>query len=182
MATPYFDIDEKPFHKGHRIISSPVDLQQGRVLDGVEDRTEAACQALIAQSPPRQARGPLTPEQKQQATGVTLDMWKAYMNSVEEKLSPADIVNEEKLPQADIVNEALGRVCRQENKRLKKIFVEQFNKPNRPTGRYREPMRSRHASVTSGAISIQYGMLGSLGSSEVDRSRFHQGKGQDDQK
>ena len=50
----YPGIDEKPFRKGHRYISSLVDLQQGRVLDGVEDRTEAACQALIEQSPPRQ--------------------------------------------------------------------------------------------------------------------------------
>ena len=54
VTMPYPGIDEKPFRKGHRTISSLVDLQPSRVLDGVEDRTEAACQALIEQSPPRQ--------------------------------------------------------------------------------------------------------------------------------
>ena len=47
VAMPYPGIDEKPFRKEHRTISSLVDLQQGWVLDAVEDRTEAACQALI---------------------------------------------------------------------------------------------------------------------------------------
>ena len=47
--TRYSGIDEKPFCKGHKTISSPVDLQQGpcdsaqgRLLDAVEDRTENA--------------------------------------------------------------------------------------------------------------------------------------------
>ena len=93
VTMPYPGIDEKQFRKGHRYISSLVDLQPSRVLDGVEDRTEAACQALIEQSPPRQARGPLTPEQQQQVTGVAVDMWKAYRNAVEEKLPQADITS-----------------------------------------------------------------------------------------
>ena len=93
VTMPYPGIDEKLFRKSHKYISSLVDLQQGRVLDGVEDRTEKACQALIEQSPPRQARGPLTPEQQQQVTGVALDMWKAYRNAVEEKLPRADITS-----------------------------------------------------------------------------------------
>ena len=67
VTIPYLGIDEKQFRKGHKTISSLVDLQQGRVVDVVEDRTEAACQALIEQS--------LTPEQQQQVTGVALDMW-----------------------------------------------------------------------------------------------------------
>ena len=100
VTIPYLGIDEQPFRKGHRTISSLVDWQQGpcdsaqgRLLDVVEDRTEAACQALSEQSPPRQARGPLTPEQQQQVTGVAVDMWKAYRNAVEEKLPQADITS-----------------------------------------------------------------------------------------
>ena len=42
VTTPCPGIDEKPFRKGHKTISSLVDLQQGRVLDVVEDRTEEA--------------------------------------------------------------------------------------------------------------------------------------------
>ena len=73
VTMPYLGIDEKQFRKGHKTISNLVDLQQGRVLDGVEDRTEAACKALIEES--------LTPKQQQQVTGVALDMWKAYRNN-----------------------------------------------------------------------------------------------------
>ena len=65
VTISYPGIDEKLFRKEHRTISSLVDLQrgpcdsaQGRLLGGVEDRTEAACKALIEQSPPRQARRP----------------------------------------------------------------------------------------------------------------------------
>ena len=85
VTMPYLGIDEKQFRKGHRTISSLVDLQQGRVLDVVEDRTEAACKALIEQS--------LTTEQQQQVTGVAVDMWKAYRHAVEKKLPRADIVH-----------------------------------------------------------------------------------------
>ena len=49
VTMPYPGINEKPFRKGHRTISSLVDLQQGRVLDGVEDRkmTKLQYRALI---------------------------------------------------------------------------------------------------------------------------------------
>ena len=46
-AIPYIGIDEKQFRSGHRYISSLVDLQGGRVLDVVEDRTEESCKSLI---------------------------------------------------------------------------------------------------------------------------------------
>ena len=105
---PYLGIDEQPFRKGQRTISSLVDLQQGRVLDGVEDRTEAACKALIEQS--------LTTEQ--QVTGVALDMWKAYRNSVEEKLPQADIAHD-RFHISQHLNEAVDKARRQENKALK---------------------------------------------------------------
>lgn len=47
IAIPYIGIDEKQFRKGHRYISSLVDLDGGCVLDVVEERTESACKALI---------------------------------------------------------------------------------------------------------------------------------------
>ena len=45
VANPYLGIDEKQFRKGHRYISSLVDLRQGRVLDVVESRIEETCKA-----------------------------------------------------------------------------------------------------------------------------------------
>ena len=110
VTIPYLGIDEKQFRKGHKYISSLVDLQQGRVLDVVEDRTEAACKALIEQS--------LTPKQQQQVTGVAVDMWKAYRNAVEKKLPQADIVHD-RFHISQHLNEAVDKVRRQENKELK---------------------------------------------------------------
>lgn len=140
VTIPYLGIDEKQFRKGHQYISSLVDLQQGRVLDVVETRTEEACKALIEQS--------LTEEQQQQVTAVALDMWKAYMNAVAEKLPQADIVHD-RFHISQHLNEAVDKVRRQENKELteagdrrlvgtkynwlvneenlKEIFAEEFN-------------------------------------------------------
>jgi transposase len=49
VTIPYIGIDEKQFRAGHRYISSLVDLQEGRVLDVVEERTGEACNQLIEQ-------------------------------------------------------------------------------------------------------------------------------------
>ena len=39
----YLGIDKKQFRSGHRYISSLIDLQESRVLDVVQERTEEAC-------------------------------------------------------------------------------------------------------------------------------------------
>jgi len=108
-AIAYIGIDEKQFRSGHRYISSMVDLKGKRVLDVVEERTEAACNTLIEQA--------LTESQQKQVTAVALDMWKAYANAVTEKLPQADIVHD-KFHISQHLNEAVDRVRRQENKEL----------------------------------------------------------------
>ena len=110
VSLPYLGIDEKQFRDGHRYISSLVDLQGGRVLDVIEERTEAACKALIEQS--------LNEEQRQQVTAVALDMWKAYANAVTQTLPQADIVHD-RFHISQHLNEAVDKVRRQENKELK---------------------------------------------------------------
>jgi len=109
MAIPYIGIDEKQFRSGHRYISSLVDLKGGRVLDVIEERTEAACNTLIEQA--------LTESQQKQVMAVALDMWKAYTNAVTEKLPEADIVYD-KFHISQHLNEAVDKVRRQENKEL----------------------------------------------------------------
>lgn len=106
---PYIGIDEKQFRKGHRYISSLVDLDGGRVLDVVEERTEIAAKALIDKA--------LTETQQGQVTAVALDMWKAYANAVSEKLPQADIVHDH-FHISQHLNEAVDKVRRQENKAL----------------------------------------------------------------
>jgi transposase len=109
VTIPYIGIDEKQFRTGQHYISSLVDLQEGRVLDVVEERTEKACKQLIEQS--------LSEVQQQQVTAVALDMWKAYANAVEEKLPQADIVHD-RFHISQHLNEAVDKVRRQENKLL----------------------------------------------------------------
>ena len=112
VTIPYLGIDEKQFRSGHRYISSLVDLQHGRVLDVVDNRTEEACKSLIEQS--------LSEAQQQQVTAVALDMWKAYRNAVEKKLPQADIVHD-RFHISQHLNEAVDKVRRQENKELKEV-------------------------------------------------------------
>lgn len=139
-SIPYIGIDEKQFRSGQNYISSLVDLQEGHVLDVVEERTEKACKQLIEQS--------LSEEQRQQVTAVALDMWKAYANAVEEQLPQADIVHD-RFHISQHLNNAVNKVRHQENKKLvqqgdnrlvgtkfswltneenlKEKFIEQFN-------------------------------------------------------
>ena len=109
VEIPYIGIDEKQFRSGHRYISSLVDLQGGRVLDVVEERTEQACSALISKA--------LTKAQQSKVTAVALDMWKAYANSVNEILPQADIVHD-RFHISQHLNEAVDKVRRKENKEL----------------------------------------------------------------
>jgi len=109
VEIPYIGIDEKQFRKGHRYISSLVDLNGGRVLDVVEERTEKACKALITKA--------LNEEQQAKVTAVALDMWQAYANAVEAKLPKADIVHD-RFHISQHLNEAVDKVRRQENRAL----------------------------------------------------------------
>jgi len=103
----YLGIDEKQFRSGHRYISNLYDLEGGRVLEVVEERTEQACKTLIEQA--------LTQKQQARVTAVALDMWKAYANAVSEKLPQCAIVHD-KFHISQHLNDAVDRVRRKENK------------------------------------------------------------------
>jgi len=109
VIIPYIGIDEKQFRSGQNYISSLVDLDGGRVLEVVEERTEKSCKALIEKA--------LTEKQQEQVTAVALDMWKAYANAVEEKLPEAVIVHD-RFHISQHLNEAVSKVRREENKQL----------------------------------------------------------------
>jgi len=105
----YLGIDEKQFRSGHCYISNLYDLDGGRVLEVIEERTQEACNTLIEQA--------LTKKQQAHVTAVALDMWKAYANAVEEKLPQAVIVHD-KFHISQHLNEAVDQVRRKENKAL----------------------------------------------------------------
>jgi len=108
---PYLGIDEKQFRRGHRYVSSLVDIEGGRVLDVVEERTQEACETLITQA--------LSARQASGVKAVALDMWPAYTNAVEALLEQADIVHD-RFHISQHLNEAVDRVRRQEHKALLK--------------------------------------------------------------
>lgn len=105
----YIGIDEKQFRRGHQYITTLVDLEQGRVLDVTQERTEQACIGLLEQA--------LSKRQRNNVKAVALDMWPAFTHAVEQKLSQAAIVHD-KFHISKHLNEAVDQIRRQENKAL----------------------------------------------------------------
>lgn len=82
----HISIDEKSFHKGHKyvtVISHPV---SGVVLDVGENRDGDSVEELLTTT--------FTDEQRKAMRTVSMDMWKAYINSTNNKLPNAEIVHD----------------------------------------------------------------------------------------
>jgi len=71
-AVAHLGLDEKSFKRGHRYITLLNDLDDGRVLDVVEERTIEATAKLLQT---------LTEEQQKHVKSVSLDMWQALQQS-----------------------------------------------------------------------------------------------------
>src|SRR5207245_10273659 len=104
----HLGIDEKSFMAGHSYISLLTDLKGSRVLEVVEDRTEAAAQSLWET---------LSEEQRKQIEAVAVDMWEPFMNSIRAKVPEAEIVHD-KFHVVKHLNEAVDKVRRGEHKEL----------------------------------------------------------------
>jgi transposase len=107
----YLGIDEKSMKKGHKYISVLSDSVKVCVIDVTEDRTTNSAITLINNS--------LSDEQKAKVESVSMDMWKAYMNAVEEALPNADKVHD-KFHIKKYLNDALDKTRRAESKKLSK--------------------------------------------------------------
>ena len=105
----YLGIDEKSFRRGQSYVSLLTDLTGSRVLEVVEGRTEEAADGLWKD---------LSKEQKEQVEAVAVDMWSAFINSVETNAEQADIVHD-RFHISKYLNEAVDKVRRQEHKALK---------------------------------------------------------------
>lgn len=105
----YAGLDEKSFRRGHSYVSILTDLTGARVLEVVEDRTEAAADQLWES---------LTDEQKEGIEAVAVDMWPAFANSIETNTPQAEIVHD-RFHISKHLNEAVDKVRRQEHKSLK---------------------------------------------------------------
>lgn len=110
QSLPYVGIDEKSFRRGHSYVSLLVDLTGSRVLEVVEERTAEAAHQLWKDLPD---------EQKEQVRAVAVDMWPAFIDSVQTHAPQAEIVHD-RFHLSKHLNEAVDQVRRQEHKVLKR--------------------------------------------------------------
>ncbi|NTW88128.1 MAG: ISL3 family transposase [Desulfobulbaceae bacterium] len=103
-------IDEKSFRSGHKYITILNDLDKGRVLDAIEDRTIKATRKLL---------GTLSKQQRTAVKSVSLDMWQAFATAANKLLPKADIVHD-RFHISKYLNDAVHKVRNQESHELQK--------------------------------------------------------------
>jgi transposase len=101
-------IDEKSFGRGHDYVSVMVDLDESRVLEVTDERTEAAADKLWKTLPETQRR---------RVRAVAMDMWPAYATATKTHAPQAEIVHD-KFHVSKHLNEAVDQVRRREHRRL----------------------------------------------------------------
>lgn len=125
VAFKHLSLDEKSFSKGHQYISVLSSPLAGCVIDVAEGRDKQAAKALLEQV--------ITPENRDFVETVSVDMWKAYLSSVEEILPKADIVHD-RFHLIKYLNDAIDKVRRREVKHHDELknsrFVLLKNKEN----------------------------------------------------
>lgn len=104
-------IDEKSFLKGHHYVSLATDLERGRVLDVVEDRTIEAATTLLKKAIPESQR-PLV-------VAGAMDMWGPFMTAFQRVFPQASIVHD-KFHISSYLGGAVDKVRRKEHRTLLK--------------------------------------------------------------
>jgi len=107
----HIGIDEKSYARHHKYASILVDLDEGRVIDLVENRDEQSAQRLIEQG--------LSVYQRRFVKAISMDMWKAYMRVAHNCLPQADIVHDH-FHLIRYLNKAVDQTRRAEMKKLSK--------------------------------------------------------------
>ncbi len=106
----YVGIDEKSFGKGQDYVSVMTDPKASRVIEVAEGRTEESAGILW---------NSMSDEQKKQIAAVSIDMWKAYENSVASHAPQAEIVFD-RFHISKYLNEGVDKVRREEHRELMK--------------------------------------------------------------
>lgn len=112
LTFEHVSMDEKAFKKGHKYITVLSHPQSGCVLEVEEDRTKESCKRLLNKS--------LTPDQQQQVTTISMDMWKAFMYTAKETLPNAAIVHD-RFHLIKYLNDAIDKVRRREVKQHQEL-------------------------------------------------------------
>lgn len=103
----HISIDEKSFKRGHNYVTIISQPRSGIVLDVGENRDTKSAERLIEQT--------FTTRQKENINTVSMDMWKPYINAVENILPNAEIVHD-KFHLIKYLNEAIDKIRRREVK------------------------------------------------------------------
>jgi transposase len=103
----HLSLDEKSFGNGQKYLSVLSDPINKCVLDIIEGRKAEDTEELLVTT--------MTSKQLENIWTVSMDMWKAYMTTVEEILPQADIVHD-KFHTAKYLNKAVDEVRKQEVK------------------------------------------------------------------
>ena len=101
-------IDEKNFGKGHSYVSLLTDVDRGKVLEVVPDRTKEAADGLWRT---------VSKERRSSIKAVAMDMWDAFMTASKEAVPQAEIVHD-KYHVASYLGRAVDEVRRKENRIL----------------------------------------------------------------
>jgi transposase len=112
LTFDHLSIDEKSFKKGHHYITVLSHPASGCVLDVEEDRTKEACKKLLSNS--------LTTEQLGRVSAISMDMWKAFIQTAQEILPNASIVHD-RFHLVKYLNEAIDKVRRREVKQHQEL-------------------------------------------------------------
>ena len=99
----------KQFRKGHNYITTLVDLDEGAVLEVIEDRTIESCKTLIYKA--------LSDKQKGNVKAVCMDMWKAFFTAFRDVIPTASIVHD-RFHISQYLNKAVDTIRKKENKEL----------------------------------------------------------------
>lgn len=109
-ALPRLGVDEKAFRKGHKYFTLVNDLSRSRVLYIAEDRTQASLDGFWKT---------LTQEQLGSIEAIAMDMWDAYVASVEEHVPEGkQKIVYDKFHIAKHLGEAVDKVRRREHRTL----------------------------------------------------------------
>ncbi len=101
----YVGIDEKNFLKGHSYVSLLTDIEKGRVLEVIPERTQEVAENLL---------NTLSQTQKDSIEAVAMDMWPAFMSAAKAIIPNADIVHD-KYHVATYLGKAVDAVRKKEN-------------------------------------------------------------------
>lgn len=108
----HIGVDEKSFLKGHRYASIATDLDRGRVLDVVKDRTKESAATLLNRAIPEERRGLVE--------AGAMDMWAPFMGAWTDVFGKDVPIVHDKFHVAKYLGAAVDKVRRGEHRTLLK--------------------------------------------------------------